>query len=230
MSFRLLKGVTTVTQSPASDTGPVNRLRSDAARNVERISAAAMDVFAERGLDVSMADVAERAGVGVGTVYRRFGDKTGLIDSLFATKVNEVIAMVDLVATSPDSTEAFVAHLVELSDFLANNKGLRQIMLHNGARPSGSHLAALERLLPRTDRLIQKLHETGWLRQNFSASDLPLLMAAIGAAHDFGGTEHPDLWRRILWLLIDGMRADSRQESNIRVPPALPAPSAGLWK
>ena len=66
---------------------PRQPLRSDAERNRQRILAAAAEVFAERGLDVSLDDIAAAAGVGVGTVYRRFPDKDALIDALFEEKI-----------------------------------------------------------------------------------------------------------------------------------------------
>src|SRR5919107_5107373 len=65
-------------------------LRADAERNRARILAAASEVFAERGLDVSLDDIAGAAGVGVGTVYRRFPDKDALIDALFEDKIADV--------------------------------------------------------------------------------------------------------------------------------------------
>src|ERR687889_852635 len=65
-------------------------LRADAERNRARILAAASEVFAERGLDVSLDDIAAHAGVGVGTVYRRFPDKDALIDALFEDKIADV--------------------------------------------------------------------------------------------------------------------------------------------
>src|SRR5574342_294589 len=65
-------------------------LRADAERNRRRVLSAASDLFAERGLDVSLDEIAAAAGVGVGTVYRRFADKDALIDALFEDKIGDV--------------------------------------------------------------------------------------------------------------------------------------------
>ncbi|MGW0039958.1 TetR/AcrR family transcriptional regulator [Gordonia sp. NPDC003376] len=206
--------------SEVGESGP--RLRSDAARNVERITEAAMEVFAERGLEVSMADVAERAGVGVGTVYRRFEDKAGLVAALFTSQVDAVITSMDAVSRAEDTAASFVDHLTYLCAQMAENKGLRQIVLQEVAPPGATQSAALERMIPASDVLVGRLKELGWMRQSFHGADVPLILAAVGAACELGGTDNPTLWRRTLRLMVDGMRQDSRVPSDIAdVPPAV---------
>ncbi|MDQ1672553.1 MAG: hypothetical protein QOC98_1115, partial [Frankiaceae bacterium] len=68
-------------------------LRRDAARNRERLLTAASELFAERGLNVTLNDIAHRAGVGVGTAYRRFANKEEVIDALFEQRLQDVIAV-----------------------------------------------------------------------------------------------------------------------------------------
>lgn len=197
-------------------------LRQDAARNMQKISAAAMEVFAERGLAVSMADVAERAGVGVGTVHRRFGDKQVLIDALFTVKIQEVTGLAWIAARQEDAAAALVAFLSTVAEHLASNKGLRQIILAEDFRPSETHAAALDQLTSQTAVLVNKAKRTGWLREDFSATDFPLVLMAIGAVCDFGGSQHPELWRRVLRLTIDGvLHAESQLPVGIEAPPAL---------
>ena len=75
-------------------------LRRDAARNRERILAAAGEVFATRGLEVTLDDIAHHAGVGVGTVYRRFHDKEQLIDALFDDRMEAIVAALEAGARS----------------------------------------------------------------------------------------------------------------------------------
>lgn len=196
-------------------------LRRDAARNVEKILAAAMEAFAERGLAVSMADVAERAAVGVGTVYRRFGDKQGLVDAVFTAKIEEVTRLAWSAARQGDAVAAFVEFASSVAEHLASNKGLRQIMLGEDFRPSDTHAAALDQLTSQTAVLVRKAKRTGWLRKDFSATDFPLILMAIGAVRDFGGTQHPELWRRLLGLTIDGMHTDPHLPISLDAPPAL---------
>ncbi len=196
-------------------------LRRDAARNVEKISAAAMAAFAERGLAVSMADVADRSGVGVGTVYRRFGDKQGLIDALFIAEIEEVIGLAWAAARQGDAVAALVEFISTVAERLASNKGLRQIMLAEDFRPSQTHAAALDQLTSHTAVLVKNAKRTGWVRKDFSATDFPLILTAIGAVRDFGASQHPELWRRLLRLTIDGIRADAHPPVGIAAPPAL---------
>src|SRR4051812_50122594 len=86
-----------------SDRGDAEpRLRRDAERNRRRILAAAADAFAEGGLAVTMDEIAGRAGVGVGTVYRRFPDKEVLIEALFEQRIDELVALAEGARDEPD--------------------------------------------------------------------------------------------------------------------------------
>src|ERR1043166_6338645 len=89
-----------------SDSRP---LRVDAARNRERILAAASEVFADRGLDVSLDDIARHAGVGVGTVYRRFPTKEALIEALFDSHLAQLEALAENAVSYADSWDGLVA-------------------------------------------------------------------------------------------------------------------------
>ncbi|WP_067671239.1 TetR/AcrR family transcriptional regulator [Nocardia miyunensis] len=201
--------------------GDHHRLRRDAERNVEKISAAAMTVFAERGLEVSVADVAERSGVGVGTVYRRFGDKNGLIRALFEAEIESVVELAEAAVRADDAGRAFVEFCLQASTSFANNKGLRDLMLAGGVEPTEFTLAAQQRLSTCVQILVDNAKRAGWLRDSFSHNDFPVMLAAIGAAREFGGPEHPDLWLRTLALMFDGMRNDSRTPLTLDTPPPL---------
>ena len=94
------------------------KLRADAARNRQRVLAAAAEVFAERGLDVSLDEVAHAAGVGVGTLYRRFPNKEALVDALFEDKVENMVVLAHEAEALDDPWEGFVyfiEHALELS-------------------------------------------------------------------------------------------------------------------
>src|SRR5215212_11501130 len=87
-------------------------LRRDAQRNRERILAAARALFAERGVDATLDDVAARAGVGVGTVYRRYPNKDALLDELFEERIGELAALAEASRTAADPWTALV-HFLE---------------------------------------------------------------------------------------------------------------------
>ncbi|WP_207844311.1 TetR/AcrR family transcriptional regulator [Williamsia soli] len=196
-------------------------LRRDAVRNAEKISAVAMEVFAEKGLETTMADVANRAGVGVGTVYRRFGDKDGLIDALFVEKTDEVIEVAQRALATRDPADALLQFVIEGAESMAANKGLRQLILEGAHTPGEHGVHALERLNPLIAKMVGAAQDGGWLRTFVEPSDFPVLLIALGAVRDFGGAEHPDLWRRTLYLLINGMRSDSTVPTDISAPAAV---------
>lgn len=109
--------------------GPVRPLRRDAERNRQRILRAASEVFTERGLEVSLDEVARHAGVGVGTVYRRFRTKEDLVEALFVDRIEEVAALAEKAAQDPDPWSGLASFMAEAADLLAGDLGLRQIMM-----------------------------------------------------------------------------------------------------
>src|SRR5207248_4027407 len=105
---------------------PDRPLRADAERNRQRILDAARELFADRGLGVTLNDIAHHAGVGVGTVYRRFPDKKQLIDGLFEQRLEDLVALMDLAVSDPDpwrGLSGFLEHALELQ---AADRGLRE--------------------------------------------------------------------------------------------------------
>src|SRR4051794_23684941 len=115
---------------------PPRPLRKDAERNRLRILDAAGTVFAERGLGVTLDDIARAAGVGVGTVYRRFPDKGSLIDALFARRMESMCDIADEALEIPDAWEALVFYFEKASQLQARDRGLKELLscsTHGGA-------------------------------------------------------------------------------------------------
>src|SRR5215467_385638 len=101
-------------------------LRKDAERNRKRILHAAAEVFSERGLDATLDDVARRAGVGVGTVYRRFPDKQALVAELFTSRMDELAAAAEQACQARDPWEGLVSFLEYAAETMSGDLGLRQ--------------------------------------------------------------------------------------------------------
>src|SRR5882757_7401519 len=99
-------------------------LRRDAERNRELIIDAARDAFAEEGLDVGLHEIARRAGVGVGTVYRRFPDKDDLIDALFENSIDDVVQMAEAALAFDDGWEGLRHFFVSVLELQAGDRGL----------------------------------------------------------------------------------------------------------
>jgi AcrR family transcriptional regulator len=191
-------GVGQITEKP---------LRKDAERNRRLILDAAMELFAQRGLGVTLNDIAHHAGVGVGTVYRRFPDKSQLIEELFEEKVDELVAVIERAVADPDPWNGLVSFLEGANELQSRDFALRDLVINT---PDGLDRSCRvrERLLPFGDSLIGRAKEAGQLRADIETADVAVIQlmvsSVIGAARDID----PELWRRYLHILIQGMRAN----------------------
>src|ERR687886_739122 len=158
-------------------------LRADAERNRARILAAAAEVFAERGLDVSLDDIAAHAGVGVGTVYRRFPDKDALIDALFEEGIAGIAAAARRGLEVEDPWEGLVGFLREVNGQQAGNRGLKELLLSRG-RGRERVERARDSIAPIAIQLVRRAQESGQLREDLGPFDVPLLNLMIGAVAD----------------------------------------------
>lgn len=193
-------------------------LRADAERNRQRILEAARELFAERGLSVSLDDVAERAGLGVGTVYRRFASREELIGALFSAKLEELVGLADEALEAEDPWEGFVFFLTEMAARQAQDRGLKEVLL--GSTSGRAHVERIrDRMRPLGEALVARAQAAGALRGDFAAGDLPMLQMMIGIVADVGAEVDPELWRRFLALLLDGMRASGPSRDPLPGPP-----------
>jgi AcrR family transcriptional regulator len=181
-----------------------HRLRADAARNRERTLEAAAEVFAERGLGATLNDVAHHAGLGIGTVYRRFPNKEALIEALFENKVSEAVALATEALAHPNAWDGVVTFLERMLQIQVLNKGFRDVLLHG---PQGEDLAAnfRSRITPPVTQLIGRCQAEGSLRADFVVEDVSMLIIMIGSVADYTRDDDPELWRRYLTLFVDGL-------------------------
>jgi len=179
-------------------------LRRDAELNRRRIIAAAHEIFRDRGLAATLNDVAAHAGVGVGTVYRRFANKEELLDALFDDMIDTVASLAQQALAEPDAWHGLTASLEKVCELQAFDRGLREVMLGTGRGPQRQSQVR-ERVAPAVDLLVARAKEQGMLRSDVAGIDLPMIQLMVAAITDHTG--QPDLWRRYLRLLLDGMRA-----------------------
>jgi AcrR family transcriptional regulator len=180
------------------------RLRKDAELNRRRIIAAAREVFRDRGVGATLNDVARHAGVGVGTVYRRFADKEQLIDALFEDMIETVERVTRAGLEEPDAWVGLTVGLEKVCEVQAMDRGLREVMLGTGRGPQ-RQAQMRERVAPLLHQLVARAKEQGGLRPDMVPIDFPIIQLMLGAVTERFG--QPELWRRYLALLIDGMRA-----------------------
>lgn len=191
--------------SAAAGSTPTRPLRADAARNRERVLRAAEEVFAARGLEATLDDVARHAGLGTGTVYRRFPDREALVEALFEARVDRTAALVERCLADEDPWRGFATMLTEVCRAMAADRGLRQVVLSTG-HGLDRVACARDRIAPLTARLVERAHAAGVLRPDVGASDVPLLLAMVCTTAEFCGAAAPTSWQRYLQVVLDGLR------------------------
>jgi AcrR family transcriptional regulator len=188
-------------------TAAVRPLRADARRNHERVLTAARDVFAERGRDAQVDDVARRAEVGVGTVYRHFPTKEALIEALAVDSFERVTAKAREALEHDDPWEALIETLWAGAEILSADRALSELMAEiPGSIITGSTLE--EELNATVSELLGRAQAAGALRDDVVVDDIPMLMCGIGAATR-KNHRCPEAWRRHMMIVIDGLRAGS---------------------
>jgi AcrR family transcriptional regulator len=181
-------------------------LRRDAERNRQRILRAAREVFADRGLTASLDDIARHAEVGVGTVYRRFPDKQLLIDALFEERVAEVVAAFEEGLANPDPWDGLATTLETVLEWQARDQGLKELLLVGSSACAGID-GARRRIAPLGEQLLRRAQADGSVRPDAAPSDIPLLQIALGSLMAATRDLEPELWRRFLGIVLDGLRA-----------------------
>ncbi|MEV8341273.1 TetR/AcrR family transcriptional regulator [Streptomyces niveus] len=188
--------------------GPVEGgrpLRRDAALNRERILHAAREIFGQQGLGVTLDDVARHAGVGVGTLYRRFPTKESLIRALFQEDLRIRQESAEKALAHPDPWQGLVDFLTEMTADLAENRGLHEVLML-GEHTSEPIETARGGMLPFLEALIHRAQESGDLRPEVTASDIPVIQHMLYAAAQFTRGRQPEIWRRYLDVLLNGLR------------------------
>jgi AcrR family transcriptional regulator len=180
-------------------------LRRDAALNREKILRAAREVFGQHGLGVTLDDVARHAGVGVGTVYRRFPDKETLVRALFEQDLGIRQASAERALAHPDPWEGFVDFLTEMGADLAENRGLHEVIML-GSHSSEPMETVRGGMLPFLEALIQRAQESGDLRAEITPSDIPVVVQMLSAASQFTQGKRPDVWHRYFEIILNGIR------------------------
>jgi AcrR family transcriptional regulator len=188
-------------------------LRKDAARNRALLLDAAREIFAERGLEASLDDVAHRAGLGVGTAYRHFANKYDLAQAIFAEAINQVLELAERAADSPDPWDGIVTFLEGTAEMQTADRGLREVLMgvHDPERMEQVH----DRLSPSMHRMIERGKQTGQVRPDADVTDLGIVVLMLCTVADITGDAAPDLWRRYLPMLLDGLRTGT----DLPVPP-----------
>ncbi len=190
---------------------PCRGLRKDAERNRQRVIDAARELFAIRGLEATLNDIAHHAGVGVGTVYRRFATKEELLDAVFEDGIDQVVGIAEAAAQQENSWDAIVWFVEHVCELTATDRGLRQMVYSSAYGGHGVECARL-RLSPPISKLVERARDDGYLRRDAESSDMPILSMLAGTVSEWAGHVEPELWRRYVALLLEGLRNRDGQQ------------------
>jgi AcrR family transcriptional regulator len=195
-------------------TGESRRLRTDAERNRTRIIEAATAAFARRGLDVPLEEVADKAGVGIGTLYRRFSGRDELIGACFERRLAEYASAAEDALAALDGWTGFTGYVERICAMQAADRGLADVL--NRSMPNAKALEAHRaRGYEVSVRLIERAQAEGSLRADVVAEDLALLFMANAGVIEVTQRAAPDAWRRFVAIFLDGLRS----EGTASLPP-----------
>jgi AcrR family transcriptional regulator len=180
-------------------------LRKDAQRNRERLVEAARTVFAERGLDVALEEVARRAGVSIGTLYNRFPTRADLVAAVFADRRETLIEIAERALAMDDAWAGFVHFLEQVCRMQATDRGFNDLSARSLPQAAPApHLARGHELMT---EVVERAKRNGALRPDFVLADMAFVTWAITRTIEATAGEHPEAWRRHLGFILDGLRA-----------------------
>jgi AcrR family transcriptional regulator len=197
---------------------PPPRLRRDAERNRRRILEAAAGAFAAGGLRVTMDEIARRAGVGVGTVYRRFPDKELLIEALFEQRLDELAGLAEDALAHEDAWAGLVRFFETFLALQAADRGLKEVVLST-VHGQDRVREARARIGPAVGALVERAQAQGELRPDVAGPDVALVHFMVGAIVDYTHDVDPEVWRRLLAIVLDGLRTRRDGPSPLPTPP-----------
>ncbi|MCS0634580.1 TetR/AcrR family transcriptional regulator [Streptomyces sp. LP05-1] len=179
-------------------------MRADARRNYERLLAEARTAFAEHGTDASLEDIARRAGVGIGTLYRHFPNRQALMSAVFQDALGSLLAYSRELADADPACEALVTWLRAVIAHAGEYRGLARALMSASADPSSALTRCNDPLREAGSRLLDRAVTEGAVREGVPIGDLMQLTNAIALAAE----QHPDdprLADRLLTLTYRGL-------------------------
>jgi AcrR family transcriptional regulator len=188
---------------PPDVAGP-RRLRADAVRNRQRLIDAAAAVFAARGLDATLDEIARRAGLNVATAYRHFANKHELAREFLQQCVDRAVAVAEAAAADPDPWAGLTSFLQRTLELIAANRALVDML----KRAYGAEQFAdlLERISVPLEQLLARGRAAGVVRGDVAATDFAPILEMLSALTCRGMPTRPDLPHRYIALILAGLR------------------------
>ena len=171
-------------------------------------------MFAERGPDASLEEIARRADVGIGTLYRHFPTREALIEVIFEEHFDQIVAAAEAAAADEDAWEGLVGFLDRVLDLQARNFPLRSVFLR---LPTSPGIAERRKLIgPLLDRLVERAREQGAVRDDLTVGDLSMAMWSFAPIFEATADIAPQAWRRHLQIVLDGIRPEAATPQTAR--------------
>jgi AcrR family transcriptional regulator len=190
-----------------SSLSPTRKPRHDSLRNRERLLAAAKAAFSERGADAPLEDIARRAGVGIGTLYRHFPSRAALLAAVYRREVEQLGAAADRLLAERRPGDAFEAWLHQLVDYIATKRVIAPAL--QTSPDEGSALAASgPTIAAAIHRLADAAAASGDIRPDLTQDDLQRLLAGVAIGYDQPGWAASA--RRLISILMAGLRSGAR--------------------
>ncbi|MYY87024.1 MULTISPECIES: TetR/AcrR family transcriptional regulator [unclassified Streptomyces] len=184
-------------------------MRADAQRNAEKLRAAAVELFQERGLKVPLKEIARRAGVSHGTLYNLFGTREALIDEVMGDLAADRLGEAAERALSFEQAgEGFAYYIEKVCELQATDPAVADVV--SGRYPAAERLMALcDRTADAATRIIERAQRAGAIRPDFTCEDLLLFFGTNALLARAVADTAPDAWRRQVAFLLEGLSADT---------------------
>ncbi|WP_199441649.1 TetR/AcrR family transcriptional regulator [Umezawaea beigongshangensis] len=180
-------------------------LRRDAERNRQLLLRTARELMAREGLDVSYEEIARAAGTGTGTVYRRFPERSDLVDALFAEHVDTVVELARQACRAEDPWEGITRFMTRQFELEVDDRALGEL-LRRGNQSSELVQRGRARITPLVAELVERAVRAGRLPAGVVPGDLVAVHLMVGAVMDAARKIDPNLWRRALAVALAGLR------------------------
>jgi AcrR family transcriptional regulator len=194
------------TTSGTTPAGAARPMRADAQRNYAKLLSAASEAFLEHGADdVSLEEIARRAGVGIGTLYRHFPTRQALLEAVYLDQVEALRARADELLESGSAGEAFAAWLRALVGFSSTKRSLTSAMVATLGKDSEVLSKCSKLICDSADSLLARAQQAGVVRTDVNSIDLIRLVHGVSMVTEYAPGD-PGQAGRMLTLILDGLR------------------------
>ena len=191
----------------AKATAPARKPRADSARNRQLLIDAAKAGFSGVGLDVSLEEIARRAGVGIGTLYRHFPTREAVVEAVYRREVEQLSEAVPQLLQSSPAGEALHKWMHLFVDYIATKRIIAPSLAAAAARTPALHKTSLELITGAISTLVKRAIASGDVRKDIDPSDLLRAMVGVSYGNPDAGWEASA--RRLIDILMDGLRRKS---------------------